>query len=275
MGRRSDPISFLTILKQILFDNMTMIMGIISGKGGVGKTTTAINLAASLSERGYKTFLVDGNLTTPNVSLHLGIPLYPVTLHDVLRGNAHIDEAIYHHPSGVKVIPASLSVEDIDDLNVDKFREAVLGLTSKKGLVLIDGSAGLGRETRAVIGVSDSIIIVTNPELTAVTDALKAIKIARRLRKHVIGVIINRIRGRTHEMETEEILDMLGIPILGEVREDINIQRATAKKIPVIHHSPRSVSSRDFKRTAATLMNEPYKEENMGFIDSIMNWLKY
>ena len=254
---------------------MTMILGIISGKGGVGKTTTSINLAASIADRGYQTFLVDGNLTTPNVSLHLGIPLYPVTLHDVLRGNATIDEAIYHHPSGVKVVPASLAVEHLNDLNTEKFRDAVYQLTAKKGIVIIDGSAGLGRETQAIIDIADSLIIVTNPELPAVTDALKAIKVARKNRKHVTGVIVNRVRGRTHEMTKEEVMDMLNVPILGEVREDVNVPRSIANKKPVIYHSPRSVSSRDFKRTAAIIMNEPYQEEQMSVVESILNWLRY
>lgn len=254
---------------------MTMILGVISGKGGVGKTTAAINLAASLAEMGYKTFLVDGNLTTPNISLHLGIPLYPITLHDVIRGNASIEEAIYRHPSGVSVIPASLSVEDLNDVNVEKFKDAVKGLTAKKGLVIVDGSAGLGRETRAVIEVSDAVIVVTNPDLASVTDALKAIKIARKYRRHVIGVIVNRVKGRTHEMDRDEILHMLDVPILGEIREDVNVQRAIAKKKPVIYYSPKSPSSRDFKRTAAALMNDRYEEEKMGILDSILNWLRY
>ena len=252
-----------------------MILGIISGKGGVGKTTTSINLADSLSDRGYQTFLVDGNLTTPNVSLHLGIPLYPVTLHDVLRGDAHIEEAIYNHPSGMKVVPASLSVEDLNDLNVEGFREAIQGLTAKKGVVIVDGSAGLGRETRAVIEVSDVVIIVTNPDIPSVTDALKAIKIARKHRRHVSGVIINRIKGRTHEMGRDEIMNMLSVPVLGEIREDVNVQRAIANKKPVIYHSPRSVSARDFKRTAATIMNDHYEEEQMGLFETVVNWLKY
>ena len=73
---------------------MTRIISILSGKGGVGKTTVASNLGAALVKKGKDTIILDGNVTTPNLSLHLGIPLYPVTLHDFLNKKAQIESAI-------------------------------------------------------------------------------------------------------------------------------------------------------------------------------------
>ncbi|HLD41440.1 MAG TPA: P-loop NTPase, partial [archaeon] len=79
---------------------MTTVVSIVSGKGGVGKTTTTLNLAAALAERNHYVTAVDGNLTTPNIGLHLGIQLFPTTLHDVLQGKTDITKAVYIHESG-------------------------------------------------------------------------------------------------------------------------------------------------------------------------------
>ena len=89
---------------------MTKFIGIASGKGGVGKTTIAINTAISILnfERGIT--LLDANLSTPHVSIHLGAPLSPITVHDVLKGRNSITEATYIHPSGLRIIPASISI---------------------------------------------------------------------------------------------------------------------------------------------------------------------
>src|SRR3989338_10734519 len=92
---------------------MAKLITITSGKGGVGKTTTAINLGAALNAFGKEVIILDANLTTPNIGLHLGAPLVPVSLNHVLSGKAKIVDAIYEHESGTKVIPSSLSVRDL------------------------------------------------------------------------------------------------------------------------------------------------------------------
>ena len=102
---------------------MTKIITITSGKGGVGKTTTAINLAAALNSFGKEVILVDANLSTPNVGLHFGAPIVPITLNHVLNGKAEIADAIYEHASGTKIMPSSLSVKDLRNINHSKLKE--------------------------------------------------------------------------------------------------------------------------------------------------------
>jgi len=77
---------------------MGKVIVISSGKGGVGKTTTSVNLSTALSKQGKSVILVDGNLTTPNVGLHLGLTKFPVTLNDVMKGEAALTDSIYLHP---------------------------------------------------------------------------------------------------------------------------------------------------------------------------------
>ena len=95
---------------------MSKIITITSGKGGVGKTTSAINLGAALNSLGKEVIILDANLTTPNVGLHLGAPLVPINLNHVLSGKASVVDAVYEHESGTKVVPSSLSVKDLKNI---------------------------------------------------------------------------------------------------------------------------------------------------------------
>ena len=97
---------------------MAKIIVICSGKGGVGKTTTAINLAAAISYFGKDALVIDGNLSTPNVGIHLNAPEVPVNLNHVLRGKAEPFEAVYEHESGIKIMPSSISIKELRKANM-------------------------------------------------------------------------------------------------------------------------------------------------------------
>ena len=160
---------------------MTRIITITSGKGGVGKTTSAINIGAALNSFGKEVIIVDANLTTPNVGLHLGAPMVPVSLNHVLSGKAKISDAIYEHESGTKIIPSSLSVKELRQLNHGKLKEVSKKLKKLADIVILDSAAGLGEEAIAGMEAADDIIIVTNADILAVTDALKTSKLVEQL----------------------------------------------------------------------------------------------
>src|SRR3989338_3943834 len=101
---------------------MARFITIIAGKGGVGKSTTSINLASSLNMMGKTTTIVDANLTTPNVGIYLGVPVVPKTIHDVLAGKIPIDDATYIHKSGTKIIPGSLSLESLSSIKPSQLK---------------------------------------------------------------------------------------------------------------------------------------------------------
>lgn len=253
---------------------MTRVISVISGKGGVGKTTTTANLGAALAARGKNVAIVDANLTTPNLSLHLGIPLYPITLHDVLKGKAFMSEATYIHPSGIKVIPSSLSVDALKGLNAGKLRKAITELLGRHEIVLIDSAAGLGKEAVSAIEAADEILVVTNPDLPAVTDALKTIKVAEKSGAKISGVVVNRVKGERHELSSEDIESMLDIPVVATVPEDAAVSQSISAKTPIVHYSPRSRAAREFKRLAARLVSESYSEpREKTFFEKFFGWL--
>ena len=239
------------------------LITITSGKGGVGKTTTAINLGAALNFFGKEVIVVDANLTTPNIGLHLGALIVPVNLNHVLLGKAKISEAIYEHESGIKIIPSSLSVKELKRLNHGKLRDVAKKLKKMADYVIFDSAAGLGEEAIAAMEAAEDLIIVTNPEIPAVTDALKTIKLAEDLGKDVKGIIITRVKGTKNEMSIANVKDMLDLPVLGIIPEDKNVQAALKTKDALLHSFPNSRASRAYKRLAARIANVEYEEPSL------------
>ncbi|MBS3083871.1 cell division ATPase MinD [Candidatus Pacearchaeota archaeon] len=244
------------------------IITVTSGKGGVGKTTTSINIGAALNALNREVIIVDANLTTPNVGLHLGAPIVPVNLNHVMQGKAKVSDAIYEHDSGTKVIPSSLSVKELRNINHSKLKDIARKLKGMADFVILDCAAGLGDEAVSSIEVADELIIVTNPEITAVTDALKTAKLAQELGKKVRGVIVNRVSGNNHEMSILNIKEMLDLPILGVIPEDKKVLASLRHKDAVIHMYPYAKSALAYKKIAAKIAGVSYKEP--GFWQKLM-----
>jgi septum site-determining protein MinD len=253
---------------------MTRVICVASGKGGVGKTTVVSNLAAALARFNRSVIAIDGNLTTSNLGLHLGISMYPITLQDVLRGKANIRDAIYHHEDGFKVVPADVSMEKIMTPEPHRLLDVFYKLVGDADFVLIDSAAGLGKEASASIKSADEMIIVTNPELTALTDALKLVQMASRLETRNIGVIVNRVRNEPYEFPLKDIEGFLNSPLLGKVHEDHRVRKAIAERRPVVSHSPKSTAAQQFMAIAAKLVGEEYKVRTP-VIDRLWGWLRY
>jgi len=248
---------------------MTKIIVIASGKGGVGKTTTAINLAAAINEFGKEVVLLDANLTTPNVGLHLGAPIVPISLNHVLNGKAKIADAVYEHESGTKIVPCSLSAKEIRKLNHSKLKDVGKKLKKMADYVIFDSAAGLGDEALASLEAGDEMILVTNPEIPAVTDALKASKVIEDMGKQVKGLIVTRVSGAKTDMPIANIQDMLELPILGVVPEDQNVKVSVIMKDALIHTHPRSKAARAYREIAAKIIGKTdYKPKN-----GMFDWL--
>ena len=251
------------------------IIVITSGKGGVGKTTTAINLAAALNYFGKDVLVIDANLSTPNVGIHLNAPEVPVNLNHVLKGRAEPFEAIYEHESGVKIMPSSLSIKELKKTKPEKLKDFRNDFRKISEYVIMDSAAGLGSEASSVIAMADELIIVTNPEMPAVTDALKTVKLAEQLKKNVMGVIVTRVKKDDIELSPDVVREMLEVPILGMIPEDESVKRSINKKNAVVHTHPKSKASRAYKEIAAGMIKVPYDsgKDTEKFFTRLSKWL--
>ncbi len=252
---------------------MGRILALSSGKGGVGKTVTTVNLAAALAQFNQKVVAVDANLTTSNLGLHLGIPLYPVTLQDVIHGKARIEDATYFHPAGFRIIPADVSLSKLMLPKTKDLVNVLYGLSDRADYVLIDSAAGLGKETVATLEAADEMITVTNPELSALTDALKLNKMAEKCDTRNMGIVLNRIRNEKHEFSSKSVEDFLEMPLLGHVHEDSMVRKAIANKQPIVNFSPYSRPAKQFKTIASKLTGEEYTPST-SIMERLFGWLR-
>ncbi len=255
---------------------MKKIIVIASGKGGVGKTTTAINLGAAMNYFGEDVLVIDANLSTPNVGLHLNSPEVPIDLNKVLQGKADPIDAVYEHESGMKVMPSSLSIKELRKINPEILKDFRKDFKKLSDIIIVDCAAGLGHEATSIIEMADEIIIVTNPEIPAITDALKTIKLAEELKKPVIGIVMTRVRNDNLEMSPEAVKEMLEVPILGMVPEHKDIKRALNLKNAVVHTHPKGVPARAYKEIAARILDIPYDSDTdkEKLIDRLMKALR-
>jgi septum site-determining protein MinD len=237
---------------------MARIIVITSGKGGVGKTTTAVNLGAAINYLGGEVLVVDANLSTPNVGIHMNSPEVPINLNHVLQKKAELHEAVYEHESGLKIMPSSLSIKELRKVKPEKLKHIKEDLRKLAEYIIVDTSAGLGTEAIAAIELADELIIVTNPELPAITDALKTVKIAEEMKIPITGIIMTRVRKNKSEMQPESVKEMLETPVLGMIPEHIDIQRALNLKGPAVHTLPKSKPARAYKEIAARILDVEY-----------------
>ncbi|NCN51583.1 AAA family ATPase [archaeon] len=240
---------------------MKKIIVIASGKGGVGKTTTAINLGTAMKYFNHDVLIIDANMSTPNVGIHLNSPEVPINLNHILQKKAHPYEAVYTHESGIKIIPSSLSVKELKKLKMEKLKDFKKEFQNLADIVILDCSAGLGKEAMSAIEMADEIILVSNPEMPAITDALKTIKVAEGIKKPIKGIIITRVRKNDYELSPETVKEMLEIPILGMIPEDILVQDALRKKNPLVWVHPKSKSARAYKEIAAGILEIEYDSD--------------
>ena len=253
---------------------MARIIGVVSGKGGVGKTVVAINLAAAL-HKWYrkKVLLVDCNITTSHIGLYLGLYSTPVTLNDALRGSVSIKKTIYEHSCGINVIPASLKLEDLRDINWEVVKNKLSGVFNDYDFIILDSSPGFGKESLVTLGACREALLVTNPIVHSVADLMKCKELAIKLGVNPLGIVLNMVRNRSYEMSSKEIMDMIELNIICSIPFDEAVMRSTMSKNPVINSN--YAVSRHFRRLASFLTNEDSVQERTGLIAKISNMFKW
>jgi septum site-determining protein MinD len=244
---------------------MTRIIGVISGKGGVGKTTVVANLGAILASDFKKdVVIVDCNITTSHLALYLGMYYCPVTLNQVLKGEAKIEDAMYeYHISGLRVIPSSLSLGDLKGSDIAKLKHSLKSLFGKTDIILLDSAPGLGREAMATLQAADEVIFVNTPFVPSTMDIMKCHQIVNEMGLKPLGVVLNMVGKEKYELGREEVEQIAEIPVISLIPMDKNVLKSLALKVPVYLFSPNSPASIEMKKLAAKLIGKEYRPPNL------------
>ncbi|MFH1249027.1 MAG: P-loop NTPase [archaeon] len=238
---------------------MKKIIGIISGKGGVGKTTLTSNIALALHNYQEEVIAIDVDLKNPTLGFHLGVKDYDVTISDVLNDNYSIYEALHIHPTGLKYFPASLSISHLNT-DLTKLKELI---DDMKGYVILDSPPGLSQDVFHILNASTDILVVTTPDLPSLAGCLRTLELARYLKKNVLGVVLNKVESKRYEIDPLEIEALCNTKILGIIPLDQSVTESLLKEIPLIHYKPFSPASMEITKIAAYIAGKKYKKPSL------------
>jgi septum site-determining protein MinD len=240
---------------------MVRVFTFASGKGGTGKTTMTINLGTSLARFGKRTCIMDADIGMANLGLAIGLDNVPVTLHEVLSGKASIHDAIYDGPGGVQVVPSGISLQGFQQSDPEILRDVLKELVDRLDYLLIDAPAGISRDGVVPLAIADDVILVVNPELSAIVDAMKTKILAEVVGGRVYGAIVNRAVPEGSDQVTKKMEKVLGVRVIGMVPDDQNIRKAASAKTPVVIKYPTSPASVSIRKIAAGMAGITYDKD--------------
>lgn len=235
---------------------MTQFIAFVSGKGGAGKTTATLNVGQALVELGKKVILVDANLVTPNLAIQLGFMNPEGTLNKFLRKEKNLKDVTYLHEGGLSIIPASSSYSEFQKTNPQKLVEVFEHLDNLADFVLIDAPSGLGFEVNEVLKHSDEAVLIVNPTISSIMDALKTAHLAQNHGNFIQGLILNMTHRGRNELTPDQVHGILNYPLLANIRTDRKVRKSAYLQTPINYLYPRSRSAKEFRKVAEHLLME-------------------
>ncbi len=215
------------------------VITVTSGKGGVGKTTAVANLATALAMDGKRVVCIDGDIGLRNLDVVMGLENRIVyDLVDVIEGRCKLKQAMIRdkHLQDMYLIPAA-QTRDKNAVSPSDMIRICNDLRAETDFVIIDSPAGIERGFRNSIAAADQVLIVTNPEVSAVRDADRVVGILEAEEKGNPSLIINRLNPtlvKNNDMlSAEDVLDLLGIRLIGIVPEDENVIIGSNRGTPI------------------------------------------
>ncbi len=255
------------------------IITITSGKGGVGKTTTTANLGTALAMQGLKVAVVDSDIGLRNLDAVLGLENRIVyDLVDVVEGQCRLKQALIKdkRQPELYLLPAA-QTRDKNAVNSIQMEQLCRQLRQEFDFVLIDSPAGIEQGFRNAIVGADEIIIVANPEMASVRDADRIIGLVESAGKPEPRLILNRLRiemvKRGDMMAVTDVLEVLGIELLGIVPEDESIIIATNKGEPAVYEK-RSRAGRAYLNAAQRILGQDVPLDEVEEAPSLLERLR-
>ncbi len=242
---------------------MGKIIGFVSIKGGVGKTTVALEVASSLAnDFEQRVLLVDANFSAPNVHLYLDLTQPEFTLHDALLGIG-LHNAI-REKHGFDFVPASISYKH----DVDFFRlKKVLAKFKRRYDFIILDSAPNYQELIPVVAACDSIFVVTTPDDVTLMTSMRAAGLSRKKGTPIEGIVVNKIRNPKYELNLRDIEKISNIPVVAMIKDHGKVEEGAFFKTPVNVYNHNNSFSKEIRNFCSALAGLP---EKLGFFHRLV-----
>jgi septum site-determining protein MinD len=248
------------------------IIGLISGKGGVGKTSLTANLGVSLRDLGKEVTIVDTDFAASNLGVFLGKYDHPVKIQHVLQGDAEPETAVFRHPSGVKAITSSNEINYVEP-DLENLREVLEHAAEESDYVLVDCPPGLDQTVENIMQACDELMIVTMPTQTSGVNAAQIIEKAKEMRVPILGTVVNKVAGDPEiELVEREVEMMTESHILQQIPHDETMRESLFENKPIVEHKPLAEAALEIKDLAATVEGERYEKPKFaGFKRKLQN----
>lgn len=259
------------------------VITITSGKGGVGKTTATANIGAALATLGYKVVCLDADIGLRNLDVVLGLENRIVyDLVDVVEGRCRLRQAMIRDKQlpELHLIPAA-QTRDKSAVSPSDMIRLCDDLRTEADFIVIDSPAGIERGFRNAIAGADQVVVITNPEVSAVRDADRIIGLIEAEEKGPAKLLLNRINPemvqRGDMLASEDVIDLLAVELIGLVPEDESVLVSSNRGVPAVLDE-RSKAGRAFKNIARRLAGEevPFMEIGVegGFLNRLSRMIR-
>jgi len=263
------------------------VVTITSGKGGVGKTTATANLAAALALDGMKVVCIDADIGLRNLDVVLGLEnriVYDIV--DVVEGRCRLRQAMIRDKRlpELFLIPAA-QTRDKNAISPSDMVRLTDDLRADCDFIMIDSPAGIERGFRNAIAPADIVVVVTNPEVSAVRDADRIIGLIEAEEKGPARLVINRIKPemvkRGDMLSKEDVLELLAVELIGIVPDDEMVITSTNRGAPIVMADGRdgkSMAAQAFRNIARRLRGEAVPFLNMddhgNLLSKFARWIR-
>ncbi len=244
----------------------TWVLSITSGKGGVGKTAIAANVAISLLKLDKKVLVIDADLGLANIDVVLGLtPKY--NLNHFFAGEQSLDSIIVNGPAGIKVLPAGSGIQKFTHLDSNqkmRFMDELDTLHGNFDVVIIDTEAGISNNVTFFNTAAQETLVVATPEPTSITDAYALMKLlSTKYQEKRFKLVVNSVRDEDEALEVYQKLTMvsnryldISIDFVGSIPFDRRMHESIRKQTVMLELFPTSKASVAFKALADTLVAE-------------------
>jgi len=259
------------------------VLAVASGKGGVGKTNVAVNLAARLGTMGRRVLLMDADLGLANADVLANVQT-DANLAHVIAGRRSLEQVLREGPGGFTLLPGASGLAQmaaLSEFERARVLQMMRQINADYDLVLVDTGAGISPNVLSFLLAADETLVVTTPEPTSITDAYALIKAVSRRRENAkISLLVNMVRDR---IEARQVFDRinavtrrfigLSLQDAGYLVTDGRVGAAVRQRTPFVLMDPECAASMCITRLAHKLDRHAAEPRNSGLLRRVASWL--